>query len=51
MTRAVSICPNGDATIGGILGARLPKPFEDGWRLFWTQQHGDDNTWEILPKS
>ena len=26
-----------------------PRLFEDGWRLFWTQQHGDNNTWEIVP--
>jgi len=19
------------------------------WRWFWTQQHGDNNTWEVLP--
>jgi hypothetical protein len=41
---------NGDASVGGILGAQLPKPFHDGWRLFWTQQHGDNSTWEIVPQ-
>ena len=39
---------DGDPTTGGILGAKVPEPFEDGWRLFWTQQHGDNNTWEIV---
>lgn len=40
---------NGDASPRGILGARRPDPFDDGWRLFWTQQHGDNTTWEIVP--
>ena len=38
---------NGDPTAAGLLGAAIPKPFEDGWRVFWTQQHGDNTTWEI----
>jgi len=41
---------NGDASVDGILGAQQPKPFHDGWRLFWTQQHGDNSTWEIVPQ-
>ena len=28
---------------------RIPQPFHDGWRVFYTQQHGDNVTWEILP--
>jgi hypothetical protein len=32
-------------------GAKRPKPFHAGWRLFNTQQHGDNYTWEILSKS
>ena len=24
-------------------------PFSDGWRVFWTQQHGDNVTFEITP--
>jgi len=41
---------NGDASAGGILGAKVPpsKLFKGGWRLFWTQQHGDNNVWELL---
>jgi hypothetical protein len=27
----------------------VPRLFRDGWRAFWTQQHGDNFTWEILP--
>jgi hypothetical protein len=40
---------NGDPSERGILGAARPTPFEDGWRLFWNQQHGDNVAWEILP--
>ena len=42
---------DGDPSTGGILGAKSPEPFEDGWRLFWTQQHGDNFTWEVQPAS
>jgi hypothetical protein len=40
---------NGDPSPRGILGAQRPRPFDDGWRLFWTAQHGDNVTWEIHP--
>jgi hypothetical protein len=40
---------DGDPTTGGILGAKIPDVFRDGWRWFWTQQHGDNFTWEVLP--
>jgi hypothetical protein len=40
---------NGDPTEKGILGAQEPNPFHNGWRIFYTQQHGDNVTWEILP--
>jgi hypothetical protein len=40
---------NGDAGTDGILGRQIPRPFRDGWRVFYTQQHGDNQTWEILP--
>ena len=39
---------NGDPSGAGILGARVPKPFKAGWRVFYTQQHGENFTWEIL---
>jgi hypothetical protein len=42
---------DGDPTVKGLLGAKIPDVFEDGWRLFYTQQHGDNNTWEILSKN
>jgi hypothetical protein len=41
---------NGDAGKKGILGARVPRPFHDGWRVFYTEQHGDNRTWEIIPR-
>jgi hypothetical protein len=40
---------DGDPTPGGILGAKVPRLFHDGWRLFWNQQHGDNVAWEIIP--
>ena len=39
---------NGDARASGILGARTPKLFSDGWRWFYTQQHGDNPTFEVI---
>ncbi len=39
---------DGDAGRFGILGAKIPSVFHDGWRLFWTQQHGDNTTWEVV---
>jgi hypothetical protein len=41
---------DGDPSVRGLLGAKTPKPFQQGWRLFYTQQHGENNTWEILSK-
>ena len=40
---------DGDPGIHGILGDQEPHPFHGGWRVFYTQQHGDNVTWEILP--
>ena len=53
-TRATTRSPgihvsDGDPGIHGILGDREPHPFHGGWRIFYTQQHGDNFTWEILP--
>ena len=41
---------NGDPSEQGLLGAESPTPFKAGWRVFWTQQHGDNNVWEIVKK-
>jgi hypothetical protein len=40
---------DGDPSIHGILGAKTPRFGKDGWRWFWTQQHGDNFTWEVTP--
>jgi len=37
----------GDASIRGILGAKPPAPLNGAWRIFWTQKHGDNITWEL----
>ena len=39
---------DGDASVEGLLGGRLPHPFHEGWRAFYTQQHGMNITWELL---
>jgi hypothetical protein len=39
---------DGDADTNGILGAKLPNAFHGNWRVFYTQQHGDNNTWEVV---
>jgi hypothetical protein len=38
---------DGDPSPSGILGAKVPTPYAAEWRTFWTQQHGDNVTWEI----
>lgn len=40
---------DGDPSPGGLLGAKTPTPFLAGWRTFFTQQHGDNVTYEIVP--
>jgi hypothetical protein len=40
---------DGDPSVGGLLGARAPELFEGEWRAFYTQQHGDNQTFEIIP--
>jgi hypothetical protein len=42
---------DGDPSRRGILGAKLPRPFHRGFRVFFTQQHGDNATWEILSRA
>jgi hypothetical protein len=39
---------DGDPSAGGILGAKVPKLFDGRWRWFYTQQHGDNITYEVL---
>ena len=40
---------DGDPSPDGILGAKVPTPFAGGWRWFYTQQHGDNPTYEVIP--
>lgn len=39
---------DGDASIDGLIGAKAPTPFENGWRVFYTRQHGRNVTFEIV---
>jgi len=38
---------DGSRTVRGLLGARVPHLFSHRWRAFWTQQHGDNVTYEL----
>jgi hypothetical protein len=38
---------DGDPSVAGILGAKVPDVSSPTWRTFWTQQHGDNVTWEV----
>ena len=38
---------DGDPSAAGILGAKVPDVYAARWRTFWTQQHGDNVTWEV----
>jgi hypothetical protein len=40
---------NGDPSVHGVLGTEAPKLWHDGWRWFYTQQHGDNPTYEVIP--
>jgi hypothetical protein len=40
---------DGDPSIGGILGAHVPNLNDPHWRWFYTQQHGDNPTYEVVP--
>ena len=41
---------DGDPDRDGILGAKIPHPWEGNgdWRVFYTQQHGDNVTYEVV---
>lgn len=39
---------DGDVGVGGLLGAKVPDVYSPAWRTFWTQQHGDNVTWEVF---
>jgi hypothetical protein len=42
---------DGDPGQNGVLGAKIPDLGNSDWRWFYTQQHGDNFTWEVLPAS
>ena len=39
---------DGDSGVDGILGNEVPDLSEGQWRWFYTQQHGDNPTYEVL---
>jgi hypothetical protein len=39
---------DGDPSVEGILGAKSPNLGDKKWRWFYTQQHGDNPTYEVL---
>lgn len=40
---------DGDPTVDGLMGTKDPVVFKEGWRVFYTAQHGMNMTYEILP--
>jgi hypothetical protein len=45
-----AIVSDGDIGTGGVLGAKLPRFGDGSWRWFYTQQHGDNKTYEVIAK-
>jgi hypothetical protein len=41
---------DGDPSVRGILGAKVPNLGNPHWRWFYTQQHGDNSTCEVVLK-
>ncbi|MEJ0011417.1 MAG: alkaline phosphatase PhoX [Bauldia sp.] len=41
---------DGNPTVEGLIGTAVPTPFEKGWRVFYTRQHGRNITFEIVAK-
>jgi hypothetical protein len=41
---------DGDTGTDGILGAKVPSLGDRDWRWFYTQQHGDNRTYEVVLK-
>ena len=38
---------DGNPTVEGLIGTNAPTPFDGGWRVFYTRQHGRNITFEI----
>lgn len=43
-----AVVSDGDPSANGVLGAQAPELGTPKWRWFYTQQHGDNVTWEVL---
>lgn len=41
---------DGDPSVHGVLGTESPRPGTGEWRWFYTQQHGDNRTYEVTVK-
>jgi hypothetical protein len=41
---------DGDPGVGGVLGTKVPEFDSSQWRWFYTQQHGDNRTYEVVVK-
>jgi hypothetical protein len=39
---------DGNPSARGILGAKVPSLSDPHWRWFYTQQHGDNSTYEVV---
>ena len=39
---------DGAVSVEGLIGTVAPTPFENGWRVFYTRQHGRNITFEIV---
>jgi hypothetical protein len=39
---------DGDPGVGGVLGDAVPDLANGQWRWFYTQQHGDNSTYEVI---
>jgi hypothetical protein len=47
-----SIVSDGDPTVQGLLGAKNPHLFQNKeWRFFYTEQHGDNRTYEVVARN
>jgi hypothetical protein len=42
---------DGNPSVRGILGAQVPNLGNSSWRWFYTQQHGDNATYEVVLKA
>lgn len=41
---------DGDASVEGLIGTKVPSVGSDGWRMFYTRQHGRNETYEVSLK-